>query len=239
MIVRTALAISVLSLILSLTAYWRAGGRQDIDRLRRDADALRVRQQEAVATAFQSSRERLRATQIELDALKQRMATALATQVGRAEQQLDALSARLEEAALAAKDASVSAAERSQQAIARRARRLEAGVILLSAKAEAMRAVDAAKNRDFVQAEQRIDEATELLQRAREKLGEDAAYDEGLMTARRSLREATNAIRNHAADTRERIDQVLNDTNKLVESLQSAETQADSAAIVALEHSHS
>lgn len=237
MTVKTTLAISMLSLVISLTAYWRAGGRQDIERLRRDADALQVRQREAVATAFHSSRERLRATQVELVALKQGMASTLATQVERAQQQLDALGTRLEETALAAKDATVSAAERSQQAIARRARRLQAGVTLLSARAEAMRAVDAAEDRDFVQAEQRIDEATELLQRAREKLGEDAAYDEGLMKAKRSLREATNAIRNHAADTRARIDQVLSDTTDLVESLQSAETLAASAAVVSPEAS--
>ncbi len=236
MIGKTTIAISILSLIISLTTYWRAGGRQDIDRLLREADALRVKQREAVATAYQSSRERLRTTQAELSKLKQGIATTMATQVERAQEQLDALSARLEAAALAAKDVTASAAEQSQQAIARRVRQLQARVILLSAKAEAMRAVDAAKDRDFVQAERRLDEATELLQRAREKLGEDAAYEEGLMTAKRSLREATNAIRNHAADTRERIDQVLNDTNKLVESLQSAEAQAASAAIVPLEH---
>lgn len=179
-----------------------------------------------------SSRERLRATQAELNTLKQGLATKLTTQVERAQEQLDALSARLEAAALEAKDATAVAAEQSQQAIARRVRRLQARVTLLSAQTEAMRAVDFARDRDFAQAERRLEEATELLQRAREKLGEDAAYDVGLMTAKRSLREATNATRNHAADAREQLDQVLSDTNKLVESLQSAEAQAASAAIV-------
>jgi len=237
MIAKTTIAISILSLALSLTAYWRAGGRQDIDRLRREADALRVSQREAVATAFQRSSERLRATQAELNTLKQGIATSLAAQVERAQEQLDALSARLDATALAAKDATASAAEKSQQAIARRVRQLQARVSLLSAKSEALRAVDAAKDRDFVQAERRLDEATEAVQRARELLGEDAAYDQDLMAAKRSLREATNAIRTHAADTRERIDQVLSDTNELVESLQSAEAQAASAAVVPLEHS--
>lgn len=235
MIAKTAIAISTLSLILSLTAYWRAGGRQDVDRLRREAEALRVNQREAVASAFRTSRERLRATQAELRTLEQGTATALAAQVERAQKQLDALSARLEAAALAAKDATASAAEQSQQSITRRVRQLQAGVTLLLAKSEAMRAVDAANERDFVEAERRLEDATELLQRAREKLGEDAAYDEDLMTAKRSLREATNAVRNHAADTRQRIEQVLSDTNKLVDSLQSAEALAATAAVVPLE----
>lgn len=232
MIAKTTIAISILSLILSLTAYWRAGGREDIDRLRHETGALLVNQRKVVASAFEHSRERLRATQAELNTLKQGLATKLATQVERAQEQLDALSARLEAAALEAKDATAVAAEQSQQAIARRVRRLQARVTLLSAQTEAMRAVDFARDRDFAQAERRLEEATELLQRAREKLGEDAAYDVGLMTAKRSLREATNAIRNHAADAREQLDQVLSDTNKLVESLQSAEAQAASAAIV-------
>ncbi len=107
-----------------------------------------------------------------------------------------------------------------------RVRRVEARATLLQAKAKATRAVGVAGKRDFLRAEQLLEQATGLLRNARETLGDDHAYDQLLDAVKLALREATTAVRAQAEDVRKKIEQVLADTDRLVSTLESDEAKA-------------
>jgi len=132
----------------------------------------------------------------------------------------------LEDGAKSAKDATVAAARSVEEGIAMRVRRVEARATLLQAKAKATRAVGVAGKRDFLRAEQLLEQATGLLRNARETLGDDHAYDQLLDAVKLALREATTAVRAQAEDVRKKIEQVLADTDRLVSTLESDEAKA-------------
>ena len=83
-----------------------------------------------------------------------------------------------------------------------------------------------AAKKDFERADRLLADATELLQSAGETLGDDHAYDQLLDAMKLALREATTAVRAHAEDVRQKIEQVLTDTDRIVSSLESDEDQA-------------
>ncbi len=215
---KAALVISLASLVLGATAYWRAGGKQDIQALGRVA--------QAIAASYDKSRQRLQIARNHLRQLKEEAVEGLEKQVQLAQEQLETLARRLEEGAKSAKDATVAAARKVEEAIALRVRRIEARATLLQAKAKASRAVSSAAKKDFERADQLLQDATELLQSARETLGDDHAYDQLLDAMKLALREATTAVRAHAEDVRQKIEQVLTDTDRIVSSLESDEDQA-------------
>jgi len=233
----TALIIALISLALASVAYWRSGGKQDVQNLQcslqRELEALRAKQKELVESASQSlaaaydrSRQRLAVARENLRQQKEEAVEGLEKQVKLAQSQLEALAKRLEESARAAKDLTVSAAHSAEEAIALRVRRMEARATLMQAKAKATRAQSAAANREFERADQLLAEAADLLRDARETLGDDHAYDAKLEAIKSSLREATNAVHTHAEDIRKRIEQVLADTDRIVSTLESDETKA-------------
>jgi hypothetical protein len=76
------------------------------------------------------------------------------------------LSQKLEQAARSAVEATTATARETECAIAVRVYRLDALVDLLLAKAKASRAVSFASRKEFVHAEQQLEEAAELLQAA-------------------------------------------------------------------------
>src|SRR5258708_12380085 len=98
---------------------------------------------------------------------------------------------------------------------------MEAGAIMMKAKAKAARAQNAAASKEFERADQSLAEAADFLRDARETLGDDHAYDAKLDAIKSSLREATNAVRTHAEDIRKRIEQVLADAHRIVSTLES------------------
>ena len=231
------IGISLTSLVLAVIAYWRSGGKQDIERARveidRKVEALRVKQNEfvesvekALAAAYESSRQRLQAARELLRQLEDKTVEGLEKQVQLAHQQLEALARRLEEAAKSAKDATVAAAQSVEQVIALRTRRAEARAVILFAKADATLAVSAAALKDFERADELLEEATVMLRNVREILGDDHAYDHLLDKMKLALRDATTAVRAKAEDVRQRIERVLTDAERLVSSLESDEAKA-------------
>jgi len=231
------IVISTVSLLLSATAYWRSGGKRDVEHIRREVqremEALRAKQKEfsetvsqSIAAAYERSRERLQVARDHLRRLKNEAVEGLEGQVQLAQEQLAALAQRLEEGAKSAKDATVAAARNVEAAIALRVRRIEARATLLEAKVEASRAVGLAGKKDFERAEELLERATELLRLARETLDNDHAYDQLLDKMRLALREATVAIRARAEDVRQKIEEVLADTERIVSTLESDEAKA-------------
>lgn len=224
--------LSLASLVLAAVAYWRSGGHRDLRRARleleRKVEKLRTKQDElaesvahALSAAYEGSRQRLEAARRQLRELKEEAVEGLAGEVKRAQAELEALAARLEAAAKTAKESTAAAAQKVERTIAFRVRRIEARATLLQAQAKAARAVDAAAKRDFERADQLLEDAADLLNRAQQILADDHARDELLEAMKLKLRSATTAVRSHATDARQRAEFVLADAERLVAALES------------------
>jgi len=159
---KAALIISLISLLMAAMAYWRAGGKQDIDNLRRETEAVRAEQRQAISAAYDRSRRRLQLAREQLRQLKEQAVESLSRQTDEAGAQLTAIAERLEDGARAAKDTTVALAKSAEEGVARRARHIQARLTLLNAEARATHAIQAAKDKDFPKAEQLLDEAADL-----------------------------------------------------------------------------
>jgi len=228
------LFISLVSLALAATAYWRSGGKQDVRRARLEIERLRSMQQEfaqnvaqSIAAAYDASRQRLQHAREVLRQTKEEAVRNLDEQITRIQDQIEVIARRLEEHARSVREATQGAAREIEQNITLRVRRLEARAMLLRAKARTTRAVNAAAEEDFQRADELLEDATELLREARATLGEDHAYDKLFESVKESLRTASLAVRAHAENAREKIEAVLADTDRLVGRLE-ADEQSES-----------
>jgi ElaB/YqjD/DUF883 family membrane-anchored ribosome-binding protein len=161
--------------------------------------------------------------------LKDEALQGLQKQVQSAQQQLEALARRLEEAARSAGDLTVGAARNVEKALAVRVRRVEARVLFLESKAKATLAVGLTATRAFDRAELLLEEASELIWMARDTLGDDHAYDALMEKMKADLRDATAAVRSHAENIRQKIEEALSDADRLVSALESDEAKAAAA----------
>jgi hypothetical protein len=218
--------------VLSAVACWRSGGAQDVRKLRREVEALRIKQREvaesiadAFAVAYGRSRERLQVAREHLRLQKTETVEGMEKQVQLAQYQLQSLARRLDEAAGSVKTVAFSTAQRIEEAIALRVRHLEACATLLQAKAKASRAQAAAAKDDFQRADELLADAADLLRSARETLGSDRDYDLQIDSMKQGLRAATAAVRARAQDTRSRLDRVLVDADRIVGALEPDETR--------------
>jgi hypothetical protein len=146
--------------------------------------------------------------------------------VKRAQEQLDALGQQLEEGAKSVREVTVTAAQNTEEAFTLRVHRLEARIDLLTAKCKANRAIATAEKNDFNRAQQCLDEAAELLERERQKLGDDHVYDRSFDSVKAALWDTLGAIREHATDARQKVDQLIGETDQFVRALESDEEKA-------------
>jgi cellobiose-specific phosphotransferase system component IIA len=235
-----SIVLSLFSLALAATAYWRSGGREDAKRVRREIEHLKTKQQElgerlgqSIAAAYEASRQRLQFAREALRQTKEEAFHGIEQQLQRAQMQLETLAHHLEEAARSAKEASVNTARSVERAIGIRVRRIEARALLLRAKAKTTLAVTAASKEDPQRAEERLREATELVRTAHGVLNGDHAYDQLFQAMKESLRSATTAVQQRAQNLRARIEEVLQETDRLVSSLEADEQEASDHDAVA------
>ena len=226
-------ALSVMSFTLAAVACWRSGGRGDAAKLRREVEVLRAKQNELVESAsdtveirYERSRQRLQSTRETLRRLKNEVREGLQTRLRRAEEQLEALTEHLEAAAKAAKESALCTARKLEGSIRRRVHRIEARARLIEAWDRAALAVTAADKKDFDRSEQLLEDAARFLQRACQILEEDGDYDEQIDAARKQLRTATIAVRGRAADARQKIEQAVTETDRVVSALEGDEDKA-------------
>src|SRR5439155_21314623 len=100
---KASLVISLVSLCLASVAYWRSGGKQDVQALGREVEALRAKQKElaesvaqSVAAAYERSRKRLQVAREQLRQLKDEAVEGLEQHVKQAQEQVEALAQGVE-----------------------------------------------------------------------------------------------------------------------------------------------
>jgi hypothetical protein len=147
-----AILISLASLAVAAVAYWRVGGKRDVEVARRkveqELEVLRAKQQElgdalmiAIEEAYQSSSHTLAQTAEGLRRLKEEAIEGLEQQIEHTAQHLHGLERRLEEGLKSARESTLETAQRIQWEVRRRVHRLDARGSLLYAKAAAVSAI--------------------------------------------------------------------------------------------------
>jgi hypothetical protein len=229
-----ALCLAGVSLVLSAVAYWRAGGRRDVEALRQElaheAEALRARQRamaeelaQRVRGGYEDSLARIKRAEDRLADLRDAMASetrlaidALRTQLAEARRQVDAGLQRLKT------DASARATA-AEEALHKRVLRMEGRVQLIAARAEMVRAERLAEKGDFERAHDLLEDAANKVREVKLRLSdtfeEDPAFREVLV----AMQEAIRSVRAQAADHQRQIDRVLLASDALLASLATRE----------------
>lgn len=233
-----AIVTSLLSLVLATAAFLRAGcarrARPILDRVQRELTNLSTKQRElldsaaaSLADAYDQSRRHLTSARELLREQAEEAVDCLEQHAGVAQRHLERLTQCVEQGARSAKAATAQAARRTQRALAHRVWRLEARATLLLAESKAHRARAAVVSQDYVVAERLLDEAAELVRRAGDRLRFDPHYHLTLERIARASRDALISLRAHAEYTLGELDQLLAESERLVQELESEERQAE------------
>ncbi|HEX3854163.1 MAG TPA: hypothetical protein VHW01_24535 [Polyangiaceae bacterium] len=229
-----ALCVAGVSLLFSGVAYWRAGGRGDVEAMRaelaRQLQAVRERERAMaeeisgrVRTGYEDSIARIRRAEERLAALREDVST-------ETREAIDALRAQLGwtrreiETRLTELKSSVSArAESIQEALHRRVLRMEGRALMLTARADMVRAERLAEKRDFAGADDLLEEAVAKVRDVRQRLSDPFEDDPAYQNVIDALLEAIRTVRAQAADHARQIERVLSASDALLASLASRE----------------
>jgi hypothetical protein len=232
-----ALSIAVVGLIVAILAYCRASSgldaRSATQRLRDDVQQLTARHRELVESAAQllddaygRTRQNIVSARETLRQLKIHTAAGLERRAMLAAEELEGLNTRLEESMRDLRVSTVGTARRAHETIARRVSHLRARTLLLLAEAKARRARDDVMLQRFVEAEECLDEAMDLMRRAMDDLGTEAHFEVSVENIRRASREAIVSLRAHAHLTAVKMDRLLAENGRLIDQLEREGSEA-------------
>ncbi len=231
-----ALAVSIVALLLSVVAYWRAGGWADLicvrKELRDEIDVLRNKQRQLVDSVRQSIRhtyddltERIDRAEQRLVLMKDVMVDGIEMPIRLAIEQLKAARDCIQDRTAKMEDVAVDASRRAQQSVVQHVHRLEARVAMLGAEADTFRARRLANDTEFEKAEELMHDALAKVRDAEKLLQNDHVFDDAIRQLLDSIREALTAVRTNADDARQRLDKVMAESESLVAELAQAERQ--------------
>jgi hypothetical protein len=232
-----ALSIAVVGLIIAILAYCRASSGLDArtatQRLRDDLQQLTAKHRELVESAAQllddayaRTRRHIVSARETLRQLKTHTAAGLERRAALAAEELEGLNSRLEESLGDLRVSTVGTARRAHQTLARRVSQLRARTLLLLAEAKARRARDDVMELRFVEAEEGLDEAMELMRRAMDDLDSEAHFEVSVENIRRASREAIVSLRAHAQLTTLKMDRLLAENGRLIDQLEREGSEA-------------
>jgi chromosome segregation ATPase len=229
-----ALCVAGLSLAASAVAYWRAGGRRDVEALRaelaRQLETVRAREQalaeelgRRVRSGYEESLARIKRAEERLAELREKMSADTRQAVDALRAQLAEARREIEGALQQLKTGASTRAEALQQALHRRVLRMEGRVLLLMARADIVRAERLAEKRDFIHANDLLEEAVARVRAVRLRLSDPFEDEAAFENALDALHEAIRSVRAEAADHQRQIDRVLTANDALLASLASFE----------------
>lgn len=222
------LIIALVALVLSSIAYWRSGGRSDLQHLvnemRQEIEGLRTKQRalteemiQQMRRGYEQSLQRLKHIQERLLELKEETIEGFQRSIDSALEELEGLKKRAEEGIASLKGGVIERAQQAEEKIARQVHRLEGRVQILAAKSAISRARRLVEKEEFDQAEELLRDAVNEIKEARENL---ADHDPSLDRVLTMLREAVQAVQSKAEDMKHKIDHVLEENEKLLSALE-------------------
>ena len=229
-----AFLLSCAAILLAAVAYWRSGGERELaalrNELREELDALRTVKREMgedlsrrVHAGYEVSLSRIRRAQGRLSALSAEVSTSLRGTVDALSRQLAVLTREAEEGIAKLKTEVSTGAKTTEEALAARVRRIEGRVQVLVARTEISRAEKLAAKSQFVEAEQRLEDAVSKVREVRIRLSEEFEDDPAFSEVLQALQDAIRSVRARADDHRRKIDRVLSASDSLLASLETRE----------------
>lgn len=211
-----ALGVACVSLVLSGVAYWRSGGRRDIEAMHAEL-RRRVRSgYEASLARIQRAEERLAALRASASVETTKAIEGVRAQLAESRAEIEARLGQLEHGLSVRADA-------AEQSLERKVLRLEGRAQLLLARTDAARAERLAAAGDFAGAHDSLEEAVARVREVRLRLTNPFEQDPAFQNVVDALLEAIRSVRAQAADHERRIERVLSASDSLVASLAARE----------------
>jgi hypothetical protein len=214
-----ALVFSIASLVLALAAYWRAGGRRDLEVLQVKQRLMAEDLAKWMRKGFEDSLARIARAQKRLSELSTEASEQIREATRVLELELGEMKKEAELGLFHLKTEVSSGGHAAQEALAKRIRRTEGSIQVLVARSEIAAAEKLAAADEIVQAEDLLEDAVSKVREVRMRLSEEVGDDPAFEHVIETLHEALRSVRARAVDHKRRIDSVLEASDSLLASL--------------------
>lgn len=229
-----ALVVASLGVALSWVAFWRSGGKWDVDALLHEigaeADSL-LQAHRALANdlaaririGYEETLQAMQRADERLDEIRKGASAGLTRLIDSASRRTAELRRQARAGLDRLRKGASLEAQSAQEAVARRARRLEARVQVLFARGEMFRAERLADKGEFDKAASVLDDAVTRVRDARAKTAVGAGQEQAFDDVVSALREAVRQVRVRAEGTRAQIERVMAASESLLGSLEAGD----------------
>jgi F0F1-type ATP synthase membrane subunit b/b' len=217
--VAVALFLSVTSFILALVAYWRSGGRNDLEVIRRKQQLVHDELANRVRTALQESHARATRAQRRLAELRTEAAENVHASIDALSRELETIKHEIEDALAKLKTEASTGTQALEENLAKRVHHIEGSLRILAARAEIRAAERLADAGRFVAAEDLLEDAISKVREAKMQVSDEGADEPAFAPVVDALHDAIRSIRARAADHKRQIDCVLAASDSLLASL--------------------
>jgi hypothetical protein len=221
-----ALVFSIVSMVLSLAAYWRAGGRRDLEVLQVKQRLMAEDLAKWMRRGFEDSLARITRAQKRLAEVGRGAAENLRESISLLDIELGEMKKEAELGLFHLKTEVSSGGHAAQEMLAKRVRRAEGSIQVLVARAEIATAEHLADINELAQAEDLLEDAVSKVREVRMSLSEEVGDDPAFEHVIETLQDALRSVRERAVDHKRRIDSVLAASDSLLASLGSSHRHA-------------
>jgi hypothetical protein len=214
-----ALVFAIVSMVLALAAYWRAGGRRDLEVIQAKQRLMAEDLAKWMRKGFEDSLARIGRAQKRVGELGKEAPENLRASIHALELELGEMRKEAELGLFHLKTEVSSGGHAAQEALAKRVRRAEGSVQVLVARSEITTAEHLADRNELAQAEDLLEDAVSKVREVRMSLSEEVGDDPAFEHVIETLHEALRSVRERAADHKRRIDSVLAASDSLLASL--------------------
>lgn len=218
-----ALFLSIASMVLAVVAYWRSGGREDLETIRRKQQLLIEELARRTRRGLEDSLARLRRLEQRLGELHAETSIEVRDSVDALSRELAELKREAEIALERLKLEVSTGAHASQEVLAKRVHHVEGTLRVLGARAEIHAAELLADSGRFVEAEDLLEDAVVKVREAKLRLADEEADEPAFGPVLGALHDALRSIRARAEDHKRQLDTVLAASDSLLASLRAHE----------------
>ena len=218
-----ALFLSIASMVLAVVAYWRTGGRDDMETLRRKQQLLVEELARRTRRGLEDSLARARRLDQRLEELRAGAAAELRDSIDSLSSELAALKREAEIALERLKVEVTAGAHTSQEILAKRVHHIEGTLRVVAARAEIDAAELLADAARFDDAEDMLEDAVAKVREAQLRLSGEEADEPAFGPVIDALHDALRSVRARADDRKRQLDTVLAASDSLLASLRAHE----------------
>jgi hypothetical protein len=215
-----ALVCSVVSLVVATVAFWRAGGRRDVESLLSKQRLVLGDLSARLTSGLETTLTRVGRARQRLSELSKEVSSNLRQALDEAARELAAIERETREALGRLKSGTFAEARAIEEGLSRRVHHVEATIQVIVARAEIGAAERLADRGEFPQAERLLEEAVATIRDAQTRMREELADESQFIPVIAALHDALRMIRARAEDHKREIDSAVLASDALVAALQ-------------------